>query len=99
MVSPAEVICSFNLVMPATGKMLTEDIVTEVIAQAVGLEFHKIDPLRLNLDLITSHISRAFALKNLILPVALADGVITVAVADPFNVQAIDDLQRGATSR
>jgi general secretion pathway protein E len=93
-VSPAEVICSFNLVMPASGKVLTEDLVTEVIAKAVGLEFHKIDPLRLNLDLITAHISRAFALKNLILPVALADGVITVAVADPFNVQALDDLRQ-----
>jgi general secretion pathway protein E len=92
-VTPAEVICSFNLVMP-NGRVLTEDLVTEVVAQAVGLEFHKIDPLRLNLDLIAAHISRAFALKNLILPIAMADGVITVAVADPFNTQPLDDLQR-----
>ena len=94
MISPAEVICSFNLVIPASGRVLTEDMVTEVIAGAVGMEFHKIDPLRLDLDLITSHISRAFALKNQILPISLADGVITVAVADPFNTQVLDDLQR-----
>ncbi|TLM68503.1 MAG: type II/IV secretion system protein [Deltaproteobacteria bacterium] len=92
--SPAEVICSFNLTVPGSGRILTEDAVTEVIARAVGIEFHKIDPLRLDLDLITAHISRAFALKNLMLPLAMAEGELIVAVADPFNTQGLDDLQR-----
>lgn len=92
--SPAEVICSFNLTIPGSVRVLTEDAVTETLAKAVGIEFHKIDPLRLNLDLITSHISRAFALKNLMLPIAMADGILVVAMADPFNTQALDDLRQ-----
>ena len=92
--SPAEVICSFNLTIPGSARLLTVDAVTEVIAKWVGMEFFKIDPLRLNLDLITAHISRAFALKNLMLPIAMADGVLVVAVADPFNTQGLDDLRQ-----
>jgi general secretion pathway protein E len=92
--SPAEVVCSFNLTIPGTVRVLTVDAVTEVIAKAAGMEYHKIDPLRLNLDLITSHLSRAFALKNLLLPLAMADGVLVVAVADPFNTQGLDDLRQ-----
>ncbi|NJC87438.1 MAG: type II/IV secretion system protein [Desulfuromonas sp.] len=93
-ISPAEVICSFNLTTPESSRVLTEDVITEVIASAVGMEFYKIDPLRLNLDLITSHISRAFAQKNLMLPVAVSEGNLIVAVADPFNTQGLDDLRR-----
>ncbi len=92
--SPAEVICSFNLTIPGSVRLLTVDAVTEVIARWAGMEFHKIDPLRLNLDLITAHISRAFALKNLMLPIAMADGVLVVAVADPFNTQGLEDLRQ-----
>jgi len=93
-VSPAEIISSFNLEIPGTGKILTEDAITETIAQAVGLEYVKIDPLKMNLELVTEHVTRAFALKNLIVPIAERDGAIVFAQADPFNVQAIDDLRQ-----
>jgi len=93
-VSPAEIISSFNLEIPGTGRILTEDAITETIAQAVGLEYVKIDPLKMDLDLVTEHVTRAFALKNLIVPIAEKDGAIVFAQADPFNVQAIDDLRQ-----
>lgn len=91
-ISPAEVISSFNLILPGSGKVLSEDTITEVIAQAAGLDYLKIDPLKLDLDVVTSYVSRPFALKNLIVPVAEAGGVVTIAIADPFNTSAIDDL-------
>ncbi|NIO43742.1 MAG: type II/IV secretion system protein, partial [Burkholderiales bacterium] len=53
----------------------------------------KIDPLKLKLDVVTDQIPRAFALKNLVVPIDSKDGVITIAVADPYNVRPIDDLQ------
>ncbi|HPX61991.1 MAG TPA: GspE/PulE family protein, partial [Deltaproteobacteria bacterium] len=90
---PSEVIASFNLELPdQSGKFLTEDMITEVIASAVGLPYLKIDPLKLDLDVVTAHIPRPFALKNLIVAVAEKNGVITVAVADPFNTRIIDEL-------
>ncbi|MDA8412730.1 MAG: ATPase, T2SS/T4P/T4SS family [Desulfobacteraceae bacterium] len=96
-ISPAEVIASFNLELHGTaGKILTEDLITEAIAAAVGLEYVKIDPLKLDLGVVTSHIPRPFALKNLIVAVAEQGGVTTVAVADPFNDAIINEL---ATAR
>ncbi len=91
--SPAEVIASFNLEMfGAAGKILTEDLITEVISSVVGLTYLKIDPLKLDLDIVTSHIPRPFALRNLIVAVAESKGAITVAVADPFNDAIINEL-------
>ena len=52
---PAEVIAAFNFELPGTsGKILTEDMVTEAVSSAVGLPYLKIDPLKLDLDVVTS---------------------------------------------
>ncbi len=93
-ISPAEVISSFNLEIPDSKKLLSEDIVTEILAQAVGLPYFKIDPLKLDLDIVTNHISRAFALKNLMVPVDLINGTLIIAVSDPTANDALDELQR-----
>lgn len=92
-VSPAEVIASFNLIVPGTGKTLTEEMITEAIASEIGMPYLKIDPLKLNLDLVTSHIPRPFAQRYLIVPVEEKDGVVTLAVADPFNLEAVESLK------
>ena len=91
-VSPAEVISSFNLETAGSGRILTEDAITEVIATAVGIPYVRIDPLKLNLDVVTSHIPRPFALKHLIVPLEETNGVVTVAVADPGNSEEIESL-------
>ncbi len=91
--SPAQVIASFNLEIPATHKKLTEDTITELISQAAGIEYLKIDPLKLELDVVTDQIPRAFALKNLVVPIDEQEGLVTIAVADPFNIRPIEDLQ------
>ncbi len=95
--SPAEVISSFNLEVATTGRLLTEDAITEAIALAVGLPYVKIDPMKLDLETVTGHIPRPYALKHLIAPIALEEGGgLVVAVADPYNDEAIESL---ATSR
>jgi general secretion pathway protein E len=92
--SAAEVIASFNLEVPGSGgKLLTEDAITVVLAAAVGLPYLKINPLKLDLELVTAHISRPFALKHLIVPVDYSEGVVTLAVADPFNDDVIEELK------
>ncbi|MBZ0220730.1 MAG: GspE/PulE family protein [Candidatus Methylomirabilis sp.] len=92
-VSPAEVIASFELRIPGTEKYLTEDTITEAIAAEVGMPYLKIDPLKLNLDIVTSHIPRPFAQRYLVVPVEEKGGVVTLAVADPFNLEAVESLK------
>ena len=92
--SPAEVIASLNLEVPGfPGKLLTEDAITEALAAAVGMPYLKINPMKLDLELVTAHISRPFALKHLIVPVGFSEGVVTLAVADPFNDEVIEELR------
>ena len=93
MVSPAEVVASLNIPLATdTKKPITEDMITEAIAEDVGIPYVKIDPLKLNLDVVTSHVPRPFAQKYLVVPLEEKDKVVTIAVADPFNLEAIDSL-------
>jgi general secretion pathway protein E len=93
LVSPAEVLASFNLeIHGSTTHLLTEDVITDALAAATGLPYFKIDPLKLDLHVVTDHIPRPFALKNLIVAVEETNGVITVAVADPFNEAIVNEL-------
>jgi general secretion pathway protein E len=93
LVSPAEVLASFNLEIDGSPlNLLTEDAITDALASATGLPYFKIDPLKLDLHVVTDYIPRPFALKNLIVAVEESNGVITVAVADPFNESIVNEL-------
>jgi general secretion pathway protein E len=93
--SPAEVISSFNLEIPGSnGKILTEDDITRVIADMVGMPYVKIDPLKLDLEVVTSPIPRPFAMKHLLVPIAESGDTITVAVADPHANDEIEILMK-----
>ena len=93
LVSPTEILASLNLETHGShGHMLTVDAITEALASATGLPYFKIDPLKLDLHVVTDHIPRPFALKNLIVAVKEMHGVITVAVADPFNEAIVNEL-------
>ncbi len=78
----------------APGTVLTEDAVTEAVARHVGLPFRKIDPLKLNPETCTQILPRAFARKNLAVPIDKVDGGLTVAVADPYNIEVVESIER-----
>ena len=99
-VSSAEVIASFKFDLPGKpGKQLSEDYITELIAEALSMDYLKIDPLKLNLDIVTANISRPFAQRHLVVPVGKENGTVLLAVADPFDTEAIDNLVRTTKMR
>ena len=68
-VSAIEVAASLNFEVPdAPGQALTEDIITEAVAKFAGLPFKKIDPLKLNPEVTTQVLSRAFARRSVSAP-------------------------------
>ena len=75
-------------------KALDEEIIYQVLAKEWKIPFKKIDPLQLDLDLVTDTIPRSFAMKHLVLPVAIEDGYMTVATPNPFNVEVMEDIAR-----
>ncbi|MBI5047626.1 MAG: type II/IV secretion system protein [Deltaproteobacteria bacterium] len=96
MVSPAEVISSFNLEIPGgNGRILTEETITQAIAEKIGIPYKRLDPLKLNMDMVTSLIPRPFAQKYTIIAIEQESDTITLAVADPFNIdEAMENLSR-----
>jgi general secretion pathway protein E len=94
-VSAIEVAAALNFEMPgAPGRILTEDIITEAVAKFAGLPFKKIDPLKLNPEVTTQILSRAFARRTVSVPVERDDDKLTLAVADPFNLEVIENIER-----
>ncbi len=94
-VSAIEVAASLDLELPgAPGQILTEDIITETVAAHAGLPFKKIDPLKLNPEIATQILSRAFARRSISIPIEREDDRLTLAVADPYNIEVIENIER-----
>lgn len=93
-ITPAEVISSLNIQVPGQpGRYLTEDMITQAVAQELNIPYRKIDPLKLQLDVVTSHVARPYAIRHLIVPLEEEGGTVTMAVADPSNMEIVESLQ------
>jgi general secretion pathway protein E len=75
-------------------KSLDEEIIFQALAKSWKIPFKKIDPLKLDLSLVTTTIPHTFAMRHLVLPIAIKDGYLTVATPNPFNVEAMEDIAR-----
>ncbi|MFV1993148.1 MAG: GspE/PulE family protein [Acidiferrobacterales bacterium] len=65
-------------------KVLDMERLTEWLAGKVGLPYFHIDPLKTNVSSIASVMKFAYATRNKILPVAVSDQEVTIAIAEPF---------------
>jgi len=90
-----EVLVSMNIeTAEGEGLPLTEEAVIRAVAAELDLPFKKLDPLDLDLDLVTKTIPRSFAVKRLLLPFAVSDGVLEIAMYDPANREALKEIER-----
>ncbi len=71
---------------------LDEETIYQALAQEWAIPYYKLDPLKLDLNVVTSSITRSFAMKHLVLPVEVEDGILTVATPNPFNLEVLDDI-------
>jgi len=76
------------------GGLVDEDSVYEVLAAEWGYPYKKIDPLKLDLNLVTTTIPHNFARNHLVMPIGVVDKQLTVATPNPFNLEAFEDIQR-----
>jgi len=72
--------------------VLDEETIFQVLAKAWQVPYKKVDPLQLDLDLVTSTITHTFAMKHLVLPIGIEGGYMIVATCNPFNMEAMDDI-------
>jgi general secretion pathway protein E len=74
------------------GLPLDEETIYQAIAREWKIPYVKLDPLKLDLNVVTSTLPRTFALNHLVLPIQVKDGVLTVATLDPFNLEVLDNI-------
>jgi general secretion pathway protein E len=84
---------------PAEQAVLQLGVMSEVqLAQAIaahaGLRYVKINPLDLDLDVVTKALSGPFARKHGMVAISKSDSAITIAVHDPFRPFPEEDIKR-----
>ena len=96
-ISIIDVIAFLNLERAdQTGKMLDEDLIYQVMADEWNMPYQKIDPLKLDLNLVTTTIPHTFAMKHLILPIGIEDQRLLVATANPFLEEVLEDVEKAS---
>lgn len=88
-------IARLNITSPRpSGKPVTEETVQTCVAAQYGVQFKKLDPLDLDIDVVTRTIPKPFALRHMALPLYISEGRLVVAVVDPECHDTIDAVRR-----
>jgi len=74
--------------------LATDVQIAEAVAAFAGLPFVKINPLELDLDVVTGALSGPFARKHGLVAIARTAEKLTIAVSDPFAPFPVDDIKR-----
>ena len=75
-------------------KLLTAEFLTEWLAAHIGIPYFHIDPLQLNFSGIAHVVSKSYAERLKIMPVKIGAGEVTIATAEPFLTDWVDELER-----
>jgi general secretion pathway protein E len=93
--SPFKALTGMNLTdASGNGTRIDDFLLARLIAEDAHLPFFKIDPLKLDVEMIEAKISRPFARKHRMVPVAIRDGKLIVSVVNPFDNVAFDSYQQ-----
>jgi general secretion pathway protein E len=76
------------------GKAIDEEAIMRVVADEYDLPFKKLDPLDLDMEVVTKTIPRNFAIRQMILPFNIANGILEVAVYHPDCQAVLDDIEQ-----
>jgi general secretion pathway protein E len=88
-----DIITSLELERPDDKtKTLDEETIFQVLAKVWKVPYKKIDPLKLDLNLITKTLPHIFAMKHLVIPIDVKEDQITIATPYPFNIEAMNDI-------
>ncbi|HMC22624.1 MAG TPA: hypothetical protein VKL19_12300, partial [Thermoanaerobaculia bacterium] len=79
--SPFKALTGMNLTdASGNGTRIDDFLLARLIAEDAHLHFFKIDTLKLDVEMIEAKISRPFARKHKMVPVAIRDGKLIVSV-------------------
>ena len=90
-----DIILSFGLETGGAKKvLLNEDLIMRAVSRAFKIPFKKLDPLDLDIEIVTKTIPRSFAINHLILPITLNNGLLEIVTYYPDNQHVLEDIER-----
>lgn len=93
-VSVVDIIEFLALKAPGSEEPISDEAMMMAIAENLGLEYVRIDPLKLDSDVVTGSISRPYALKHQLVPIKREGNTLTIATSNPFAQEGIDGLKQ-----
>ncbi len=90
-----DIIVGFNFKLQGgEGRLIDEECIIRAVAEEKNLPFKKLDPLELDMDVATKTIPRNFAIRQLLLPFKLENGVVQTAIYHPDCQAALADIEQ-----
>lgn len=90
-----DVIVSFKLTIDGRDDtILDEETIMRTVSQARKIPYKKLDPLELDMDVVTKTIPKNFAIRQLILPFNIHNGILEVASYHPDCKTVIADIEQ-----
>jgi general secretion pathway protein E len=74
--------------------ILNEEVIIRAVAIELEIPFKKLEPLDLDMNIVTKTIPKSFAVNHLILPIGKKDNLLEVATYHPDKQSALDDIER-----
>ncbi|MDD0811862.1 ATPase, T2SS/T4P/T4SS family [Curvibacter sp. RS43] len=81
------------------GKSLDLESLTQYIAGRAGVEYLRIDPLRVDVGKVADTMSAAYAERHRVLPVQVTASEVVVATAEPFITDWVAEVERQSRRR
>jgi len=73
---------------------ITVEWLSSWLATHASLDYYHIDPLKLDFGSAAQIVSKGYAERLKIMPIAVKDGMAIIATTEPFNTDWIEDLER-----
>jgi general secretion pathway protein E len=78
------------------GKPLDIESLTQYLAGRAGLDYFRIDPLKVDVGKVADTMSAAYAERHKVLPVQVTPNEVVIATAEPFLSDWMDEVERQA---
>lgn len=90
-----DILASLNIeIEKKPGSFLTEEAIMRAVSKKLRIPFKKLDPLELDMDIVTKTIPRSFAVNHLILPIGITNGILELVSYNPDNQTVLEDIER-----
>jgi general secretion pathway protein E len=87
-------LASVSMRRSADNKPLDIELLTQWLAARVGMDYLRIDPLKVDVSKVADAMGAMYAERHRILPVMIQAGEITVATSEPFVTDWVAEVER-----